>query len=501
MPDVNQFNLFELLDLNPSAIWDAQLFERRLGEKQAEWSGLTNHPKRGMEARLNLELVPRLREVAVDPQLRATHAALAAAAAQARRESELQKLEGALAVLQAKGHVLDSELADLVRKFAAVMPEAELVRRLRVPVVQDPYGRDDAPPEELDTLTAGRLRGLLAMVQKRDLYDFLGLAFGSSLAELRARADEIYERSQKSAARDLANTARAQLAGQCRALLGTQAGKARYDATLQNARYEPLRELADVAAARTRRLPAATIEALLQQFLGARAEPGEVERARAVLRGHALRKGYALEMPMPPPVPNPTPSPTPFSQPTADASGVGLPPKYMAAGIAGVVLVGLTGVIELWPRGPSTPDPVDSAQRVRRQSPPPGRASASAHSRVGGDEGGVVALPPGQRSEAEPPSQGSAAAAGRRPGAPVVNDDDDDDGEEGALSGLPRDRGSSSSASALAHHKPNSRARAVPPTSPGPEDHSQDNCDLPDGKSMHTDSAAECQINDGTPRD
>ena len=74
-------NIFMLLEIDPDQEWDQITFERRIREKRREWSKWANFPgEKGVKARINLDLVPRLVEVSRD------QSQLQAKAAEARKQ-------------------------------------------------------------------------------------------------------------------------------------------------------------------------------------------------------------------------------------------------------------------------------------------------------------------------------------------------------------------------------------------------------------------------------
>jgi hypothetical protein len=293
------FNLFLMLDLDPAAPWDKAAFDRSLQKKQALWSADADHPnqKKKNEARHNIQLIPQLIAVAADEQRRTEQAAEARNAAEARRKALSRELERDLKWLQVKGYLTPKQLADLEKQYVpAVISQEALKRRLHVPVQAKPAIEAESGPAVLDPSKARKIQDDLDEVSKSDLYDFLELDRNSALHVLREKADDLYTRSQKNVNKTAKVEAQSRLAGECRDLFKTDEGRARYDATVDDARFDGMRDAANKMAGEANMLSAAAVQMLVDEFLsagGARV----VQRGIATLRSHAAKRGWVVELP------------------------------------------------------------------------------------------------------------------------------------------------------------------------------------------------------------
>jgi hypothetical protein len=292
------FNLFLVLDLDPAAPWNQALFDSRLRERQAFWSSQTTHPnqKKQNEARRHIQLIPQMLAVAADEQLRAQHAAEARNASAARRKALQQELDRDLKYQQVKGYLTPKELAELEKRYAAVISPADLKKRLHVPVQQKPVSEAEPGPAVLDPSTMRKIQDDLDQLGRSDLYDFLNMDRNSARGLLLAEADRLYKASQANVNKTVEVEAQSRLAGAGQAHFKTDEAQARYDASLDDARFNGMRSAADKMAGETKLLTPAAVQMLMDEFLGAGGERA-LQRGLAVLRAHAAKKGWVMEPP------------------------------------------------------------------------------------------------------------------------------------------------------------------------------------------------------------
>ena len=146
----SEFNLFVVLDLDPEAPWNGAEAARRMTEKRSQWSKLINSPgKKGIAAKRNLELLPKLAEVAASDAARLEHANEAKQLRNAGQTEQHGKLDAAIELLQAKGEIYRGELRQLAAQFVGSFTEAQIASRLSVPVKEDaaaPVAKDLLEP-------------------------------------------------------------------------------------------------------------------------------------------------------------------------------------------------------------------------------------------------------------------------------------------------------------------------------------------------------------------
>ena len=107
-------NYYLLLELSPDPPeTDPDAIEAAIKSKQGIWSRSRNHPTKGTRAQQYIGLIPEIRKVMADPELREKEAK---AARKILREQERERyavLDRHLAILMSKGDIADEEIAGL----------------------------------------------------------------------------------------------------------------------------------------------------------------------------------------------------------------------------------------------------------------------------------------------------------------------------------------------------------------------------------------------------
>ncbi len=114
MEMTNYYLLLEL-PLNPPEE-DVEAIEAAIKSKQSLWSRSRNHPTKGTLAQQYIGMIPEIRKVMTDPELRQKEAK---AARKILREQEREKyavLDRHLAILMSKGEIADDEIAILAQR-------------------------------------------------------------------------------------------------------------------------------------------------------------------------------------------------------------------------------------------------------------------------------------------------------------------------------------------------------------------------------------------------
>jgi len=280
-----EFNLFLLLDLAPEVAWSAADFDSRLKEKRSEWIKHLNNPRRSLAARRNLELLPKLTEVAGSDAARMEHAE----AAKSLRDSKLAerhlRLDQVIELLQVKGEIHRREVKELAKRFADVCTEAQIIGRLTVPVIEEPPAAPAAPAAKdlLDRSIANEIAQKLQELGHESLYDFLGAGFGIDTPNLvlRDKAEELYSSATKNWNKDIRLALTQTLAGHARNQFKTAESKKRYDDTLADMAFDGLRGLIAeiVGISGTGSIERSQVDVLVARFSKeVMARPGEVRR-------------------------------------------------------------------------------------------------------------------------------------------------------------------------------------------------------------------------------
>lgn len=271
-------NLFLLLELPLDKPWDQAMFEYRLMEKRAEWSGDLNNPKKRARASRNLEQLDALKGVARDRTKREAAAAEARIIiAQARQAFEVD-----LRLFEKKGVMSEDEFERLVKKHnSPFLSEANMRQAIRVPV---------APL--LETATVMIIENLLDNLKKRDLYDFLGLLPGERQLVLLQRARDRYDAVQRKAKKSPNDTVISELAGYCLDIFKTEAGRQKYNDTARYRRLQQLQEQIVFYSDQSHSISVAIWNKLLTEAQKSGLTKGEVEQE---IRRYAGVKGYTIQ--------------------------------------------------------------------------------------------------------------------------------------------------------------------------------------------------------------
>jgi hypothetical protein len=113
--EITNYYLLLELPLDPPEE-DPDAIEAAIKTKQSQWSRSRNHPTKGTLAQQYIGLIPEIRKVMTDPELRKKEAK---AARKILREQEREKyavLDRHLAILMSKGEITDAEIAGLAER-------------------------------------------------------------------------------------------------------------------------------------------------------------------------------------------------------------------------------------------------------------------------------------------------------------------------------------------------------------------------------------------------
>ncbi|MDX6527825.1 MAG: hypothetical protein QOH41_115 [Blastocatellia bacterium] len=237
---------FERYDL-PITVSDPKEIETAITTVHAYWNKSKQNPRFGKL--LSVLLAPKEQQDArrnlLDSEARKAVRELVEAERKKIREKRVAALDRSIEVIASKGYIGPGEFNDLVARFQREsLTEDEIKSRVRVPIRESSLRSPIS--EGLPKRTREQIRSALAVLQKRDLYDFLGVERGGSkerLTEsLRKRALEW--RQKKS---DFNLTAANLLLGLIKAYL-IDGDPAKYDAALAYETLEVLRPEVRLAA-------------------------------------------------------------------------------------------------------------------------------------------------------------------------------------------------------------------------------------------------------------
>ncbi len=225
-------NFFLLLGLDPHDRWDQAVFERRLEEKTREWSRASSGVgKPAQEAAPRREVIPQIREVMNKDESRAEEAAAALVEADKARTALLAEFEEALRIGVAKGYVTSGELAGWIKTYAGALTQAEIRKRITVPILAGSAAAAAPVAPQLDSVTAKTIRDRLDTLGLRDLYALLGMPAKTDTTTLAQRARSLNAELQRNMNKTADLTARIELLGNAMEIFKSDDMRSRYDET------------------------------------------------------------------------------------------------------------------------------------------------------------------------------------------------------------------------------------------------------------------------------
>ena len=331
--DRENFYLLLELEIDPPEE-DPQKIQDAIKRMQTTWSRLRNHPTKGLQAKNNIGLIPEIRKVMEDPELRMAEAEDARILLGKRQGEIFAEIDRHLKLHKSKGYVTNQEIKSLselhsideeeIRARIKIMEEedqVELERQLGMRV-----GKGYITPDELTKLSkahgisekdlkkrinvpirkggdaTAKAKGLdksiekviednLKIVGHSSLYDFLGIQETASLELLVNRAREKEDQILKIARKDAVVTASAILAGQCASIFQSPESRAAYDVTRGRSKLRELEADIDVAG-----IDGKIRKQYFEILVGTAQELGmDSKEAAAYVKKYCRKKKYAIE--------------------------------------------------------------------------------------------------------------------------------------------------------------------------------------------------------------
>jgi hypothetical protein len=294
MPNETNNNFFLILDLDPDAPWKQDLFERRLQEKQNQWSReSTGFTKKAQVAKKHLELLSEIRRVMNDPHQREEQAKAAKNVHSSQQSMREEEFTRRLQLIERKGFIEQSEVIGLVAEFQDVFNEQAILTRITVEI-RIPAAEQQETPQRLEPIIVADINERLAFVEKKDLYDLLHLPATTAHEELYRAAEHLYNEMLQRQPKTTVVSALTVLAGHAQTLFKTQEMRILYDNSIH---YEALNALfKELEAA----LKHATVKKVypqqIEDFTEKASRAGwESDDALQQLQEHALHYGWQLQ--------------------------------------------------------------------------------------------------------------------------------------------------------------------------------------------------------------
>jgi hypothetical protein len=286
-------NYFELLELDPTAPWDEDAFEKALTSKRAEWTKGSRHPKHATRYHSYLDAVPQMIAAMNDPTTREKLAAEAQQNQQAQQQQLQIQFNDQLDLLVAKGFVTEADIAALAKTYHAILTEQDIRETMQRRGIDIREGGGDG--DAIDSGTLKTMQTQLDVLGKRDLYDFLGMRDTANTADLLDAGKKVYDDAQKKATKTAAVTAQSMLAGYAMRFFGSEDERQRYDAARADRAYEAVlgEPLLRLLQGGDKMLYAGQFQKLLEQ---ARAHRLDLDRAREYVLNRARQLGAAIEI-------------------------------------------------------------------------------------------------------------------------------------------------------------------------------------------------------------
>jgi len=222
-------NYFILLNLDPSITDDNQI-EDTIKSKQREWSSLRNHPSKGGQAQNNLDQLKDIRNVMIDnPPMREAERTEAISLLEQKKEKAKESLISTIRHLSLKGYLTEKEVNKLKEKNEHFTEQE--IRKLIEPneIRSDDHKNVKTAKPVIDQTILQGIQKELKIIQKQDLYDFLGMNRNSSIESLKKRIDIKAVEIKKNNNKNANLTAQDNLIGYCLKIFQNETERSKYD--------------------------------------------------------------------------------------------------------------------------------------------------------------------------------------------------------------------------------------------------------------------------------
>lgn len=284
-------DIFMRYDLPLDAYHQADI-EARIRTVHGFWNKTKTNPKyRSLLERLLSEVELRASRALLDDEARSLARGVVREERKRRAEAQFTDLDRTIRMISGKGYITPEERTMLVTRYKSdVITETDIRARVKVPEKAAPI----LLPEEKDALpltTRKQIRNNLAVLSKRDLYEFLDLASPSPKAEVTARWQRKNAEVQVGGA-DFRKTAAQELLGIIKTHL-IDGDPARYETSRRWEIIERLDRDIETAGA-DRHIDREEFKTLLASALSYGLTE---ETARDYIRGLAQRRNLGIDVP------------------------------------------------------------------------------------------------------------------------------------------------------------------------------------------------------------
>jgi hypothetical protein len=263
-----------------------------INKKRAEWSRYRNHPTKGIQAKQMIGLIPEIRRVMQDPQLRAQEAKAAVDIIKRRLSKKFAEVDRHLEIQMSKGFITDEEIFKLaklhgvkdssVRKRIQRLEKKKLTEvdktialrlskgyitedeiekiaklhhidvnkvrpRVKGPIRKAGEASHDEAVKRLDQSIEKRIVENLRIVGKGTLYEFLDIPASASLERIQKAAKNKEAEITGIGKKDAIVTASGDLVGLCFSLFKTPKSRQAYDLSIAKSQLAEFNSDIDVA--------------------------------------------------------------------------------------------------------------------------------------------------------------------------------------------------------------------------------------------------------------
>ena len=286
-------NFFELLELDPTAPWDHAHFENTLKSRRAEWVSQSRHPRHALRYKGYLDLIADIQAVMADPMQRQAEAEAALRVRDERHARRRREFADELELLAAKGYITHDEIDFLATEYNAVLDITQIYRQIELFSIDIRPAPENRIVEIIDSSTMQDIRAQLEIINRRNVYDFLGMPPTTTTSALLEAARRVYEETLRQNKITAERTAKSVLSGHALQIFKDEGKRRKYDRALNRQTYDVLLEkLERLLRGPDKTLYAGQIEHLLVE---AQANGLDPDKASRYLYHHAGRLGATIE--------------------------------------------------------------------------------------------------------------------------------------------------------------------------------------------------------------
>lgn len=245
-------NFFNILELSPNEN-NEEIITKAMKKKQAEWSKLRNHPSKGRIAQKNLSLLKDIKKIMLNSDLRAKEAKSLLKETQKNQHNLEAELNKQIELLSSKGKIYKSEFKKLKENFSSFK---DIKNRIKVEILNDiqtstlksqTQNSNKSFLPTLERSTLQKINASLKILNKRDLYHFLGVSSTLSIIELKKVIEKKYLQNNKSASKTAEVTSISELLGMLKSIIHDKNRKQLYDNHIILTKLSKLDELIEVS--------------------------------------------------------------------------------------------------------------------------------------------------------------------------------------------------------------------------------------------------------------